>query len=443
MGAGAKTWAKICTNGAPELARGADGVPNSDMKWASALSTQPEAALAVSEAAAQINQTLDGQAPDLLVVFVAPQHRDAFLRLPRLLQSEFPGALIFGCSGGGIIGGRVVLGAPGRPGNAGNPGNGDLPAREIEGEVALSLTAAVLPGVRLRPFYFDLDEGPTDAAGWHELLGPDLQSRGFLLLPDPFSCDIEQLLGSLDAAYPDASKVGGVASGGRSAGGNAMFLDADVYRQGVIGLALSGELALETLVAQGCRPIGTPLITTRCENNLLLELNGHPALQVLRELFDSLSPADQQLFRRSLFLGTQMKDDQIEYRHGDFLIRNLMGLVPDRAAIAVGAQLTPYQAVQFHLRDADASAEDLRQHLCAAVAHSDKTGIRPAGALLFSCLGRGEGLYGTPDHDSRLIHESLGPLPLGGFFCNGELGPVGGKTFLHGYTSSIALFRPR
>lgn len=411
------------------------------MKWGSGLSVHSETAVAISEAADYARRGLDGQSADLVVVFAAPQHERAFVRLPSLIQAEFPGALVFGCSGGGIIGGHDR-------------------AREIEGEAALSITAASLPGVRLVPFHFELDQEPKGHSSWHDLveLGSWLGSAprsgttsppDFLLLPDPFSCDIDALLASLDGAYPAAHKIGGVASGARGPGGNALFLGEDVHKSGIIGLALAGDIHVETLVAQGCRPIGTPLIITRCENNLLLEINGQPALTVLREIFESLSPGDQQLFRSSLFLGIQMKDDQIEYRHGDFLVRNLLGLSPERGAVVVGAQLAPYQAVQFHLRDANASAQDLRNHLAEHVGRGQKAetsaqaATRPEAALLFSCLGRGVGLYDTPDHDSRMIQEYLGPVPLGGFFCNGEIGPVGGQTFLHGYTSSIALFSRR
>lgn len=386
------------------------------MKWASAISTQPEATPAVAEAAAAIKSELDGQAADLVIVFASPHYRDSLVRLPSLVREKFPGARLIGCTGGGIIGA----------------------GREIEHRPALSLTAAALPGAQLHPFHFDLDELPPNPSAWHRLIDPR-REPAFLLLPEPFSCDIEQLIGGLDAAYPGAAKVGGVASGGRGAGSNALFLDSEMIRDGVVGLALTGDVVIDTLVAQGCRPIGTPLIITRCEDNVLLELGGQPALTVLRGLFDTLDARDRELFRSSLFLGIQMKDDIIEYRHGDFLIRNLMGINPDRNAVVVGAMVQPYQAVQFHLRDADASAEDLRQHLLAYC----RSGRKPAGALLFSCLGRGEHLYGQPDHDSNLVLSYLGKLPLGGFFCNGEIGPVGETTFHHGYTSSFALLRPR
>ena len=386
------------------------------MKWASSISTQPEAPVAIAEAAEAVTRELGGQAPDLVVLFASPHYRDSMVRLPSLVRERFPGARLLGCTGGGIIGG----------------------GREIEHRPALSLTAGVLPGVLLQPFHFDLDELPSSPAAWHKVVDPR-SDPAFLVLPEPFSCDIEQLISGLDAAYPTARKVGGVASGGRGAGSNALFLDGEMLRDGVVGLALSGDVVIDTLVAQGCRPIGTPLLITRCEENIILELGGQPALPVLRTLFDTLDARDRELFRSSLFLGIQMKDDLIEYRHGDFLIRNMMGINPERNAVVVGALVQPYQAVQFHLRDAEASAEDLRQHLDTYC----RTGHKPAGALLFSCLGRGEQLYGQPDHDSNLVLNYLGKLPMGGFFCNGEIGPVGGTTFQHGYTSSFALLRPR
>lgn len=393
------------------------------MKWASALSEQPadrvDTAEAVRDISALVRRDLDGQEPDLLVVFASPHHRPDFVRLPSLLQREFPRALLVGCTGGGVIGG----------------------GHEVEGRPALSLTAAVLPDVKLTPFHFDLDELPEGAAAWHALVDPS-GDPSFLLLPDPWSCDLDQLTQGLDAAYPAARKVGGLASGGRQAGGNALFLGTQTYRDGVVGIALAGDIRVDTIVAQGCRPVGTPLIVTRCDQNLIFELSGRPALDVLRELFGTLSPRDKPLFRTSLFLGIEMQEDQFrlaEYRQGDFLIRNLMGISVEKGAIAIAAHIKPLSAVQFHLRDAETSAEDLRQHLV----EYHRRGGAPAGALLFSCLGRGEGLYGKPDHDSELFASQLGPVPVGGFFGNGEIGPVGASTFIHGYTSSFGLYKSK
>jgi small ligand-binding sensory domain FIST len=198
-------------------------------------------------------------------------------------------------------------------------------------------------------------------------------------------------------------------------------------------------VTIDSVVAQGCRPIGTPYVITRCRQNIIEELSGKQPLLLLRELYATLDARDQQLFQRSLFLGIEMKDDQIEFHQGDFLIRNLGGFERETGALAVGGLVERYQAVQFHLRDADTATADLNERL----ARYKSGGAQPRGALLFSCLGRGEHLFGRPDHDTDLFRQHLGPVPLGGFFCNGEIGPVAGTTFLHGYTSSFGLFRPK
>jgi small ligand-binding sensory domain FIST len=296
-----------------------------------------------------------------------------------------------------------------------------------------------MPGVRLTPFHLDERELPesADAQEWRETIDVDPASRPhFLLVADPLTIDAGAVIAGLDAAYPAASKVGGLASGGPVPGANRVFLGAGAHRSGLAGVALAGNVAVETIVAQGCRPVGKPMLATRCQGNVLQEVDGRAPIEVLRELYPSLSTRDQELFRHSLFLGIEMRDS-VEYREGDLLVRNLMGMDPKTGALVVGAELHPMQVVQFLLRDARTAEEDLARLL-------DRSSARvtpPSGALLFSCLGRGAHLFGRPDHDTDLFREKVGPVPLGGFFCNGEIGPVGGATFLHGYTSAFALFR--
>jgi len=263
----------------------------------------------------------------------------------------------------------------------------------------------------------------------------------FLLLADPFSFDAEAFLSGLDGAFPSGKKIGGLASGARAPGGNALFLGASSYRAGLVGVALHGNVEIDTVVAQGCRPIGEPMFVTNCQRNMLAELDGRKALDVLRDLFLTLGEADRKIFRSSLFLGIVMMDNLQEYRQGDFLIRNLGGVDPESGAIAVAAPLRENMVVQFHLRDAKTSADDLAALLLRYA--SSLGGGRPQGSLLFSCLGRGTHLYGAPDHDTDLFRERVGDVPLGGFFCNGEIGDVHGRTYLHGYTSSFGLFRGR
>ena len=230
-------------------------------------------------------------------------------------------------------------------------------------------------------------------------------------------------------------------SGGSSPEGHILFVGRESFHSGLAGVALTGNLAVDTIVAQGCRPIGVPMFVTQCRENLLQELDGRPPSEVLQELYPALEPRDQELFRNSLFLGMVMKEARQNYGRGDFLIRNIVGMDRETGALSIGATLKENWVVQFHLRDAQASADDLEDLLSRYA--GDPPQPSPQGALLFSCLGRGVYLYGEPDHDTLLFRRHLPGIPMGGFFCNGEIGPVQGKTYLHGYTSSFGIFRPR
>jgi small ligand-binding sensory domain FIST len=375
------------------------------MRWSSAASTAPRLEAAVEEAAAIVRGGLAGGMPDLVVAFVSPHHESGYRQLPALVRGALGGGRLLGCSAGGVIGG----------------------GRELEGRPGLSLTAAELPGVTVTPFHLEAPAAPPAPAG---------ETPSFLLLPDPFTFDVDEFLHTLDAAWPGSTIVGGLASGGRSPGANALYLDDAVHRRGLVGAALGGNVMVDTIVAQGCRPIGEPMFVTRSERNVIHEMDGRRAGSVLQDLYNGASAEDKQLFRTSLFLGIVMREDRQEYRHGDFLIRNVMGIDGKSGALVVGALVRDGMVVQFHLRDARTSAADLDELL-----HRYRG--RPAGALLFSCLGRGQHLYGEPDHDSNTFRRHAGEVPLGGFFCNGEIGPVQGTTFLHGYTSAFGLFRPR
>jgi small ligand-binding sensory domain FIST len=258
----------------------------------------------------------------------------------------------------------------------------------------------------------------------------------FVVLPDPFSCPAETLVSELDRLFPASVKVGGLASGARQPGGNLLWAGGETVHGGAVALALEGDLAVETIVAQGCRPIGLPLFVTTGHGHLIQELDGRRPLDLLRELYEASPPRDRELFRGSLFVGVVMREGQSEYGPGDFLIRNLIQIDAESGALTVAAEVREGSVVQFHLRDAETSAEDLRHHL-----RDQPTRGAPAGALLFSCLGRGRHLYNAPNHDSSIFTARFGKVPMGGFFCNGEIGPVHGRTFLHGYTSSFGLFR--
>ena len=393
------------------------------MKWSSTVSENASLGEAFAECASQINRGLGDRSPDLVVAFVSAHHEANYDLLPQLVRGQLGGCTLIGCSGGGVIGA----------------------GREVEHRPGFAMAAALLPDVELAPFHIedgDLPDADAAPQAWEALVrvSPEEEPH-FLLMADPFSLRGEHLLMGLDYAYPRSAKIGGLASGGRGPGANALFLGGDVYRSGVVGLGLHGDIAVDTIVAQGCRPIGEPARVTRCHGNLLLEVEGQTPFEVLKELFEGLSQRDRELAQNSLFLGVLMDEFNEEPRFGDFLIRNIIGADPRRGTLAIGETLKEGQTVQFHLRDAQTSIQDLDAMLTRYVDSYSVYG--DAGALLFSCMGRGSNLYGRPDQDTDMFRAKVGGLPLTGFFCNGEIGPVGGSTYLHGYTSSFGIFGPK
>lgn len=390
------------------------------VRWATAISTNGLVIDAVNETAAAVEAQLGSLPPHLVLFFVSDALAQMADDLPELVQRRFPGATVIGTSGGGVIGG----------------------GREEEEVPAFALTAAHLPDVHLAPFHIDTAQLPAEtapAASWHTTLGvPPDAAPNFLLFADPYTCDVNALLRGLDRAYPRSKKAGGVAVGGKGAGATRLYLHGMTWRSGAVGVALRGRIRMDTLVAQGSRPIGTPMLVTRADGTVLIELNQKRPLEVIKALYDELGEKDQELFRNALFLGVEMKGGKVEVEPGDFLARNIVGVDPRTGTIAVGTDLEPYQVVQFMVRDAKTAREDLTAVLERYRAQRQDTA--PAGALLFTCIGRGRELYGEPNHDSARFRDIVGDVPLGGFFCNGEIGPVGGTTFQHGYTSAFALF---
>ncbi|AFY30790.1 FIST N-terminal domain-containing protein [Calothrix sp. PCC 7507] len=400
------------------------------MQWANALSTRPSLEAAVTDVVERAVSSLTAPA-DLGLVFISSAFASEYSRLLPLLSEKLSVPVLIGCSGGGVIGTTT-----------------EGQTQELEAEAALSLTLAHLPGVDLEVFHVvseelpDLDSSP-DA--WIDLIGvPPSPTPQFILLCSSFSSGINDLLQGLDFAYPGSVTLGGQASAGGMSGRTALFChDAGgdrLYREGTLGLALSGNIAVETIVAQGCRPIGKPLQVTKAERNIILELDEQVPLVVLREVIANLSEQERMLAQHSLFVGVAMDGFKLTLQQGDFLIRGILGVDPSAGAIAIGDRVRPGQRLQFHLRDAEASAEDLELLLQQ---YQNQRNAEPAAiaALMFSCVGRGEGLYGQPNFDSDLFRRYIKDIPVGGFFCGGEIGPIGGSTFLHGYTSVFGICR--
>ncbi len=398
------------------------------MRWASSISAADELTTAVEQASTELERQLDGASCDLVMVFVTTQHRSRWHEIPAALRDRFPGALVLGCSAGGVI------------------GDGE----ELEQVAGLALAGGSLPGVELTPFHVPAERTPDPAepgddpdaerTRWNRALGlaegPDPH---LILLPDPFTWSGPELIESLDRVYPTGVKIGGLASGGARPGEHRLFCERSAHHRGMVGVAVRGAIELEPVVAQGCTPIGAPMFVTRHQQQVIFDLDGRPAVEVLQQLFDSLAERDRARARHSLLIGVVMDPAQEIYNRGDFLVRDLVGVDPQSGALATGAPLYKNAVVQFHLRDADTADAELRELM-----GERSRDPRPAGALLFSCLGRGRGLYGPPNHDSEVIRAHLGEtLPLAGFFGNGEIGPVTGRTHVHGYTSAIVLMRPR
>ena len=392
------------------------------MRFAAAISDERDPRKATEAVLQQVSSQLAGAPAQLAFLFVSVLYRTDWGPLLRPLRKGLGSPLMLGCTAGGVIGDN----------------------HELEGMPALSLVAGALPEVKLHPFRITQEElaQQQEPGFWFEKIGANpAQEPVAVLLPDPFTCDCMTLVETLGTVYPGMPVIGGLASGASHAGENALFLDDEVLPEGAVGALLTGNIRLETVVSQGCRPIGRPFIVTKVEENLILELAGARATEALQKLYAELSDADKQLARRALLLGVVMDEYKEKFRRGDFLIRNLIGMDPNSGAIAVGDRIRTGQTVQFHVRDAETSREDL-QHLLAEKAGSLPKDGAPGG-LLFSCLGRGQDLYGQPHVDIRAIRAALGPCPIGGFFCNGEIGPIGRHNYIHGFTSSLGLFRPK
>jgi small ligand-binding sensory domain FIST len=393
------------------------------MRWASSISTEPLLHDAISECEAMLRAELDGLAPDLVLVFTDVAFDRQIDSLAEYVADQFPGATVIGCNGAGVMGG----------------------GQEIQATPALSMTAAHLPGVVLAPFHLSASAmpSPDDAPdAWEDRVGaPAAADPQFILLADPFTFDGEALLAGLDYAFPAAAKVGGLASGGSRPGSHSLYLNGVTHKSGAVGVALSGDIIVDTVVAQGCRPIGHSMRVTSTEENMLLTADDRPPLEELQDLFEHANERDKELMQHNLFMGVAMDPLLDEAGPGDFLIRNIVGADSKKGAVAVGGALREGLLVQFHVRDAETSADDLRD---AFATYLRGVGERHAtAALMFQCTGRGSFLYGREGHDTDMFNELIGALPMGGFFCNGEIGPVGGTTYLHGYTSSFAIFRER
>ena len=388
--------------------------PSATLQFATALSRKTDTEAAVRDLVDAM-RTQIGLAPlDLAFVFFSAHHAAKAPMISAILQGELRTNVCLGCSGEGVIAG----------------------SEEIETAAAITVLAARLPDVTLTPLQLSVSQlqDQIRMPGWPE---PSIEDSTFLLFADPFSTPMQEVLSLMTDRYPNGKVVGGLVGGGHELGENRLFLNEQVFDGGVVGVQLTGSIAVRTVTSQGCCPIGERFVVTRAEQNLIYELGGVSALKRLQDVFESLGGNERRDAHRALHLGIVIDEIGSHFERGDFLVRNLIGADQQTGAVAIGDVVQEGQTVQFHLRDAKSASDDLQVLLA-----TDRTKHQspPLGALLFSCWGRGEGLFGQPHHDSGVVRERLGPIPTAGFFAQGEIGPVGGRNFLHGYTASVVIF---
>ncbi len=318
--------------------------------------------------------------------------------------------------------------------------------REIEGEPALSVLAGSLPGVTSSPFHLGMiDWGETLLDATDSRLrqsvgivgGREHETRAFILLGDPYTTPVTELMQRRDQVVPNSITMGGMSSGSDGPGDGVLLFQNRVVNQGVVGVRITGPVRIESIVSQGCRPIGERMLVTKAEENRILALSGQNALEATQKMIRSLTPRDQDLLGDSLCLGIVVNEYQDSFGRGDFLVRSVFGAEPNTGAVVVGDRVRVGQTVQYHLRDAHSADVELREMMAEVF----KQEAAPIGGFIFTCNGRGLRLFDSPNHDVRSVLKAVPETPLAGFFAQGELGPIGGKSFIHGHTASIVLFR--
>jgi small ligand-binding sensory domain FIST len=375
------------------------------MPFADALSEHPLATHAVGEVVGEVLDRL-GPAPDLAILFAGAAHTGAMDDIVRAVNELLEPAVLVGCTASTVVG----------------------RSREVEDAGGLSLWAAT--GMKADAFVLRVDGNAIRGFPSADELPAD--ATALLVLADPFSFPTEELLEGLrDQAGIHLPVIGGLASAGRGPGGNRLIRDHDVRSDGAMLVVLRG-VEVDAVVSQGCRPIGDPMIVTAGEGRIARELAGRPALERVQDVLRSLPPEDLLLAQRGLHVGRVVDESKARFERGDFLVRTVLGADSSNGAVAFGDEIEVGATVQLHVRDATSADEDLRQLMA---------GQEADGALVFTCNGRGTHLFGVPDHDAIVVNDALGSVPIAGMSCAGEVGPVGGRSYMHGFTASIALFR--
>jgi small ligand-binding sensory domain FIST len=417
------------------------GTTTGVVRLAAAMSGESDAVRAAEQVCSRCSEDLGPGSVDLALLFVSYPHAERIDAIAGVVRRELRVDCLVGTTGEGVVGGRA----------------------EIERSPGISILAARLPGVTLVPFsgeeLMPYDESPEGLSKFARAFGADSELRATLLFADPFSVPMNGLLAVMNRARAEGRTghiIGGMASGATTAGGNALVLDQGIYHSGLVGVSLKGPVRIDPVVSQGCRGFGPAMIITKCRKNIIFQLGGRPALQVVRELVEELPDEDKKLLEKGLFLGRVINEYKDRFGRDDFLIRNVLGVEESQNAIAVNDLVKVGQTVRLQLRDARTADEDLAMLLDAQQLREP-----PLGGLLITCNGRGTRLFDAPHHDAAAISRAFMPgragedlskgglpidpagptIPLAGFFAAGEIGPVGDQSYVHGQTAVLGLFR--
>lgn len=380
-------------------------------RFASALSAHPETAVAVGEAVGAVLEQ-GVSSPDLAVVMFTRHHVAAAEAMVQTLDAVLrPGCLV-GASASGVL--ACGEGREHEPGLTLWTANLDAPPR-----------VAALDAVP--------SQGSLTVVGLNDA---ELEQAGALILwADPWSFPIEALVNHLAQRHPHLQVIGGAASAGDGAGTNRLVMGSTTRSSGAVAVLLPAGTLRGTVVSQGCRPIGQPWTVTRAHANVIEELGGQPAWRRLFDVVDALDEHDRALAMAGLHCGLLADDRALDPTRGDFLVRGVLAADQQAGTVSVSALVPVGTVVQFHVRDSLTAGQDLERRLADMVG----VGNTERGALVFTCNGRGRAMFDTPHHDARIVQQVLGSQHSG-MLCAGEIGPVAGRTYLHGFTASVAVF---
>lgn len=365
---------------------------------------------ALREATSVALADLGGASVDLAFIFMSPHHVDNAEEIVGALHDRIGPRHLAGCAAQGVV----------------------ARSNELEEGPGLAVWVGSLPKAEITVFHaeaLESDEGFV-VAGVPDVADPEI----VVLLADPFSFPAAGFVQSFNEEHRGVPVVGGIAVAGTTRGEQALIVEDEIHETGAAGVIIAG-IPVRAVVSQGCAPIGNDSVITQADGNVVYELAGEPALDRLRAEIAELPAETQELVAQGLLAGLVINENKPDYARGDFLIRGLLAADEESGALQIGEAARVGQTLRFHVRDAESATEDLQETFSSALG-----GTPTAGALLFTCNGRGSNMFPDPDHDASLVSALLGKPSLAGFFCGGEIGPVGGRSFLHGFTATMAVF---